>query len=213
MNFNFKNLLRTGMALLLAVLLPLSGSVAQDRRPLFFYVFVHDDIPVSERAHIRADYFSWLIKDLESFTGRRVYLEIIQDTPPLTAFDYQTRDLPKGLQGWTKLVERYIQEKNLPRNRTSKYLLLTRDKINADTFGYTRIGHHAAVASMQTYPAAAHEIGHMLGGTHENAEILFRNGWWCETNITASREAIRANCYVYSDRNKKIIAEQLSRAP
>lgn len=213
MNAPFEKLINSFIAVLLSVLLPFAFCEAQEKRPLFFYIFVHDDIPVAERANIRADYFSWMIKDLESFTGRRVYIDLIEHRPGLTDFDYRTVDLSEGHLQWTARVNRYLNEKNLPRNQTGKYLLLTRHKINSDTYGYTRIGHYAAVASMQTYTSAAHEIGHMLGGDHEYSEILFRKGWWCETNITPSREVLRANCYIYSDKNKQIIARHLDNYP
>ncbi|WP_147466572.1 hypothetical protein [Pseudomonas cichorii] len=213
MKNDLKTLCATFLVSLLCVLLPLSNSEAKEKRPLFFYIFMHEDIPAAERTNIRADYFSWMIKDLESFTGRRVYLEIIENHPTLKGFSYKTLDLNKGHEEWTRFVDRYMEEKNLPRNQTSKYLLLTRHKINADTYGYTSIGYYTAVASIQTYTAAAHEIGHMLGGDHEHSEILFRNGWWCETNITPSREPIRANCYIYSDKNKQVITRHLDNYP
>lgn len=213
MKMNFKKLSALLGALLLINFLSVCASEAQEKRPLFLYVFLHDDIPASERANIKSDYFSWMIKDLESFTGRRVYLDIIEKKSALSGFRYQTTDLQRGKQEWDRLVERHIQENNLPLNGTTKYLLLTRHPINEKTLGYTRERHYSAIASIKTYTTAAHEIGHMLGGTHEHSEVLFRGGWWCETNITPTREKIRSNCYIYSDRNKKTIAEHLSAFP
>ncbi|MEX5573089.1 hypothetical protein Q1J52_09170 [Pseudomonas lijiangensis] len=213
MKMNFKK--RSGIlsALLLITLLSIGLSEAQEKRPLFLYVFLHDDIPAAERVNLKKDYFSWMIKDLESFTGRRVYLDIIDKKSTLSGFRYQTTDLQRGQQEWDSFVDRHIQENNLPRNGTTKFLLLTRNPVNEKTLGYTRERHYAAIASIQTYTTAAHEIGHMLGGLHEHSEVLFRGGWWCETNITPTRQQIRANCYIYSAQNKKNIAEHLNQFP
>ncbi|MBI6854445.1 hypothetical protein YA0002_16845 [Pseudomonas cichorii] len=213
MKMDFKKLSGILGALLLINLLAICTSEAQEKRPLFLYVFLHDDIPAAERTNLKKDYFSWMIKDLESFTGRRVYLDIIDKKSELSSFRYQTDDLKRGQNEWIRLVNRHLQANNLPLNGTTKYLLLTRYAINETTLGYTSDKHHTAIASLKTYTAAAHEIGHMLGGSHENSEVLFRGGWWCETNITPTREQIRTNCYVYSDKNKKIIAEHLNQFP
>ncbi|MGV8916823.1 MAG: hypothetical protein ACOH2R_03305 [Pseudomonas sp.] len=190
-----------------------SANEKADKMPLFFYVFIHDDIPLHERDTLRQDYFTWLLKDLESFTGRRVYLELIQNSGPLTSFRYQGEDLYSMLDDWTKLVNVYRNSNNLPINIRSKYLLLTKSPINNHALGYAGFKYPTGVASLGSYPAAAHELGHMLGGVHEAAEVLFKNGWWCETNLVATRVPLRANCYHYSDENKKAIAAYLSESP
>jgi len=183
------------------------------KRPIFLTVLLHDDIPQAEREHIRRDYFVWLLKDLESFTGRRVYLDFIERTGPLTAIDYQGRHEENTLRDWTRLVDQYIAKHNKPQFITHKYLLLTRNKISAKTLGLTKPGHYAAIASMATYTAAAHEIGHMFGGTHEASEVIYKVGWWCETKITPTRLNLRANCYLYSAQNKKLMLDYLNKAP
>lgn len=184
-----------------------------DKRPLFLTVFLHDDIPQAERTNIRRDYFAWMLKDLENFTGRRVYLDFVERRGKLTAFRYQGEGGANTLRSWTNLVDEYIAENNRPQAITHKYLLLTRNKINDDTLGFTQSGHHAAIASMATYTAPSHEIGHMLGGTHEASEVIFKEGWWCETNITPTRMQLRSNCYLYSTQNKKIVLGYLSKVP
>ncbi|HEX8594135.1 MAG TPA: hypothetical protein VF682_12775 [Pseudomonas sp.] len=186
---------------------------AAEKQPIFLTVFVHDDIPQAERASIRRDYFAWLLKDMESFTERRVFLEFIENKGELTTFKYQGDDIDTIHSNWGNLVHRYTEDNNLRWGITHKYLLLTRHKINSYTLGITKPFHYAAIASMETYQAAAHEIGHMLGGTHEASEVLYKDGWWCETNITPTRYNLRANCYVYSAQNRKIMRNYLDRAP
>ncbi|WP_341522059.1 hypothetical protein AABC73_00860 [Pseudomonas sp. G.S.17] len=192
---------------------PAFADLAAEKRPIFLTVFLHDDIPQAERQNIRRDYFVWLLKDLESVSGRRVYLDFIERQGPLTAIDYQGQNEENTLRNWTRLVDQYIAENNRPQSITHKYLVLTRNKINEYTLGLTKPGHHAAIASMATYTAPAHEIGHMLGGSHEASEVIYKDGWWCETNITPTRMGLRANCYVYSDQNRKLMLNYLSKVP
>jgi len=184
----------------------------RERHPIFLTVFLHDDIPQAERQTIRRDYFVWLLKDLESVSGRTVYLDFIERRGALTAFAYQGENDARALGNWTRLVDQYVDENNRPRVSTQKYLLLTRNKINEYTLGLTRPGHFAAIASMATYTAPAHEIGHMFGGSHEASEVIYKDGWWCETNITPTRLSLRANCYIYSDENRKIMLGYLNKA-
>lgn len=205
------------LALTLSTLLLLitSSAFANDKltkMPLFFYVFLHDDIPQSKRETISKDYFSWLRKDLESFTQRRVYVNFVENAGPITQYAYHGENLTEVLNGWTFAVNDYIDQNNLPMNRRIKYLLLTNEKINGRTLGVATFEHYTAIASLESYAAAAHEVGHMLGGTHENAEVLY-NGWWCETNLYETRIGLRAPCYQYSDKNKAAIAAHLSKSP
>ena len=183
------------------------------KNPLFFYIFVHDDIAPKDRSNLHKNHFEWLQKDLESFTGRRVRLQFIENTAPWTNFRYQGDDLNKTLSDWTKLASQYRSGHNLPVNGLGKYLLLTQNRLNSYTGGVAGFNHHAGIASTTSYPAPAHELGHMLGGTHEAAEVIFKDGWWCETNIVAVRNPLRANCYVFSDMNKQQITARLSEWP
>jgi len=193
---------------------PAFAGPTPEKRPMFLTVFLHDDIPQAERQNIRRDYFAWLLKDLESVTGRRVYLDLIERQGPLTAFYYQGQNLDNTLGDWTRLVDQYMTENNKPRSPTTqKYLLLTSNKINETTVGMTRPRHYAAIASMTTYTAPAHEIGHMFDGTHEASEISYKDGWWCETNISPTRFGLRANCYIYSAQNRKLMLDYSSKAP
>lgn len=182
------------------------------KMPLHFYVFLHDDIPQSKRESISKDYFSWLREDLESFTQRRVYVNFIENAGPMTQYAYQGENLTEVLSGWTFAVDDYTKQNNLPENRRTKYLLLTHEKINGSTLGVAAAKQYTAIASLESYSAAAHEIGHMLGGNHESAEVIY-NGWWCETNLYPARSSLRAPCYRYSDKNKQAITAYLSESP
>lgn len=213
MFIRLKTLAFTLSTLLFIIISPVSADEKFTKMPLNFYVFLHDDIPQTEREHISRDYFSWLRKDLESLTHRRVYVNFVQNVAPITQYPYQGENLTNILAGWSHAANDYADKNNLPINRRTKYLLLTNEKINSQTLGIAGQPHYAGIASLGSYPAAAHEIGHMLGGTHENSEVLYKDGWWCETNIFPTRVGLRANCYHYSDKNKEAITAYLSESP
>ncbi|MCD5995386.1 hypothetical protein KDX38_17580 [Pseudomonas sp. CDFA 602] len=208
-------------SLLMAVTLSLChGVLANDlpdgppsKRPLFFYLVIHDDLPQAKIDSLVENHFAWLIKDLESFTGRRINLEFIRNAPALTDFSYKGDDTDQLSALWKKQVDQYMNTHNLPRNHTTKYLLLTNNSINSKVMGFAIDKGYAGIASLETYPAPAHELGHMLGGHHDSAEVLYQNGWWCETNLMPTRVNLRANCYVFSDENKQRIAAHLSEYP
>ncbi|KPC31448.1 Uncharacterized protein ABJ99_2818 [Pseudomonas syringae pv. cilantro] len=183
------------------------------KRPLTLNLVLHDDLAHHNTHELRQDYFAWLIKDLESFTDRYVRLTFIRDIPGLTDFAYQNDDVDETFYAWKNRMDRYVIDSGMERDATTKYLLLTQNKINSNTLGASEDKSYTGIASLETYAIPAHELGHMLGGTHEAAEILYKGGWWCQTNIIESHEKIRSNCYVYSDANKQIIAEHLNRHP
>ncbi|MCF5649806.1 hypothetical protein GIV49_09475 [Pseudomonas syringae] len=183
------------------------------RQPLTLYLVLHDDLSHHNTLELRQDYFAWLIKDLESFTDRYVRLAFIRDVPGLTDFAYQNDDVDETYYAWKTTMDRYVIDNDMERNATNKYLLLTQNKINSKTLGASEDKSYTGIASLETFTIPAHELGHMLGGTHEAAEVLYKGGWWCQTNIIESHEKIRSNCYVYSDANKQIMAEHLNRFP
>ncbi|SHN30184.1 hypothetical protein SAMN05216593_12615 [Pseudomonas asturiensis] len=206
----------TRSLLLITALLLNQAALADElltKRPLFLFLFVHDDIKETDINRLAKDYVTWFVKDVESFTGRRVQLQFIRNVPTLTDFAYKGDDLNKTSLDFKNTVDRYTLAKNLPKNATTKYMLLTQDMLNSKTGGVAIIKGYTAIASLQTYSAAAHELGHLLGGTHEAAQVLYRGGWWCETNLVAERNTLRANCYTYSDENKKLIAANLGEHP
>ncbi|MDU8456397.1 MULTISPECIES: hypothetical protein [Pseudomonas syringae group] len=183
------------------------------QRPLFLFLFIHDDVKETSNERLTEDYFTWLIKDLESFTGRRVHLQFVRNVTDVTDVEYKNDNLDQTYAIWKGRLNQYLSEQNLPKNGTTKYLLLTQSKLNSGTLGFATLNGHTGIASLATFTAPAHELGHMLGGTHELAEVIYKGGWWCETNLVATRQSIRANCYVYSDKNKQKIAANLSEFP
>ncbi|WP_249583098.1 hypothetical protein [Pseudomonas viridiflava] len=211
----FKTL--TAYLLLMTALLLNPAAWADDgppsKRPLFLFFFVHDDVKETDVGRLAKEYIEWFVKDLEGFTDRRVQLQFVRHTPGMTDFGYKGDDLNAILANFNKRVDHYMNKENLPRNGTTKYLLLTQAMINSSTLGIAGVKGYAGIASLEAYTAVAHELGHMLGGDHEDAKVLYRGGWWCETNMIGARNTLRANCYLYSDENRQRIVAHLNEYP
>ncbi|WP_297839215.1 hypothetical protein [Pseudomonas sp.] len=179
------------------------------KEPLLVQVFIHDDVSLDLET-INRNYFSWMVKDLESFTQRKVHLRFLKNTPGLTDFAYHGENIDSILWLWKVAVHNYITRHNLPQNKFRKYLLLTDRVIKSGTLGIADADKKVAgIASLSSYNVPAHELGHLLGGTHDAAKILYRP-WPCETNLDSHRTVGFALCYVYSDENKRLIADYLN---
>lgn len=194
---------------------PKSFSVkSTEKRPIFVFAFVHDDIRNSDNASLIEGHFLKWIKEIDAVAGRRVSVEFIRNTPPYTHYSYKG-DSTDAYWGWATLAGNYRDAKNLPHNKTTKFLLLTDSAINGTFFeqrvlGVAGPGQPFGIASL-TGQTVGHELGHMLTADHDNAEVQY-NGWWCETfmrNVTPGL----SNCHVYSEGNRERIRSYLSDTP
>ena len=152
-----------------------------------------------------------MIKEIEAFSERRVFVQFIRDTPPYTDLDYKGKDNISYIR-WAQAAYAFRSSNNLPDNRTTKFILLTNDNINDKSIGLSSAGQYAAIASLSSFASVAHEMGHLLDGNHESAEIKY-NGWWCETFLYFERQLLRSNCYTYTDANKARMNAYLNEAP
>lgn len=187
--------------------------------PIRLNVVVHDDVPASQRKDLEAKYLQPWVKEMETFSGRRVELRLTENVAGISDADYRVENR-KPL--WNLLLHHNAQvwgENNSEWNyRLDKTLLLVsgsvpaQDPEQSELLGEGLIRNSAGWASLKTFAAAGHELGHMFGATHENAEVLF-NGWFCETYTYPYRQALRSNCYRYSDLNRQTINAYLSEAP
>lgn len=187
--------------------------------PIRLNVVVHDDVPASQREDLEASYLKPWVKEMERFSGRKVELHLNENVAGISNADYRVADR-KPL--WDLLLHHNAQvwgQDNSDWNyRLDKTLLLVPGSIPAqgpeqgEVLGEGLLRNSAGWASLKTFAAAGHELGHMFGATHEGAEVLF-NGWFCETYTYPYRQALRSNCYRYSDRNRETINAYLSEAP
>lgn len=186
------------------------STTAIEKRPLFVFAFVHDDIPASAIDSIFHSYFSDWVKEITAVTGRRVSVEFVRNMPPYSNYSYKAAS-DISYRGWERLARNYRDEKNLPHNRTTKFLLLTNSAIINNVLGVASSGQQFDIASLIGKQIVGHELGHMLTANHDLSEVQY-NGWWCETFMRDVTPGL-SNCYRYSDGNRELIKSFLSDAP
>jgi hypothetical protein len=187
------------------------SNIPVEKRPLFIFAFVHDDVPKEKIPSIYPDHFLPFIKEFRSTTGRNVSVIFVRDTPPYTDYAYKG-EAGDSYVGWRDLATAYRGAKNLPIGRTTKFILLTKDWINSDTLGLAGAGQQSAIATLHSKQVVGHELGHLLDAQHELSEIRY-NGWVCETFMVAKSNPLLSNCYVFTDPNRERIRNFLSLAP
>lgn len=143
------------------------------------------------------------------------------EVPKLSGYNYKNESESAALQGWRDLLHDFYS-KTLSRDRDeanlTKLLLLTRDNINEKlggilglVGGVSMVEGHCAIASIGSYRYPAHEIGHMLGATHEDSEVVY-DGWWNDTiMLVDDYSPARGNVYRFSEKNRENIRKYLNR--
>lgn len=186
-------------------------TVPVEKRPLFIFAFVHDDIPESKIPSIFPEHFLPMIKEIKLATGRDVSVRFIRNTPPYTTYAYKG-DNQASYDGWKDLGAQYRDLHNLPRSKTTKFMLLTNDWMNDKTLGLAGVGQPFAIATLSSKQVVGHEVGHMLDAKHELSEVRY-NGWWCETFMAPKVQSLLSNCYVFTNPNHELIKQYLGNVP
>ncbi|HVI56852.1 MAG TPA: hypothetical protein VM621_17565 [Luteibacter sp.] len=172
---------------------------------LIFWLFLHDDTLGMTRQHVHAGYVAWWLADMKKILPtRRLWVIYSQQVEGLT-------DMPYGheasLRDWTRVVENYARREKLTRIRDKfeyKFMLVTNDEVAPGVSGLSWYGGDEAMASLQgRYTIVAHEFGHTLKASHDDAEVRWSSWWPCETNMKSVTSALRANCYRYSAANER----------
>ncbi|WP_095151671.1 reprolysin-like metallopeptidase [Pseudomonas sp. Irchel s3b5] len=140
--------------------------------PITLTVFLHEDLKDQNLNLLCSHYFDWLEDHITVISGRDMNTEFIKpsDAPGISSIDYKTEDLQHLLKKFNAEVVLYVKNTNGSfENAIHKYMLLTRDIINETTLGVAASPGAFAVASITDYFTAAHELGHMLGASHEDS--------------------------------------------
>ncbi|WP_143751074.1 reprolysin-like metallopeptidase [Burkholderia sp. HI2714] len=209
---------------------------AASKGPINFWVFIHNDVAGKSKgadvSGIHAGYFSWFIDHLKEIIPGTTINIIYYDNNEIASVNYYASDDSSKIKVLYELehkVENFIRKFDgyhlfggkeefdkkfgvLSNYRRNKFLLFTESNPSWTVAGYAAEGGHVGVASNYGYQIAAHEFGHMIGATHENADVIYTGGWWCET-IMKSPNPLRSNCYRYSDENIKLIRNYFSWSP
>lgn len=188
-------------------------------------VIIHDDLKKHHKDKLYADHFAWLKTELEFVSQREVLINMSEpgDAPDLSGYNYKNEDEMAALLGWRdRLHDAYTEmskNQNFDRNLI-KFILLTRNNMHEKAggvlglqAGVAAIKGHCAIAATTFTQAPAHEIGHMLGATHEDSEVVY-DGWWHDSIMLADPfTPLRGNAYRFSDKNRDNIRQYLSRLP
>jgi hypothetical protein len=110
---------------------------------------------------------------------------------------------------WSAASIRYADENNLPRpSERHKYILLTSNKIDWLTHGLAALNLNVGIAALKMYNTVGHEVGHLLGATHEAA-----SGLPCQTIMWGGSLSTINPCYYFSEANQNAIREYLNDVP
>lgn len=182
------------------------------KHTIFIHTFIHDDVK-EPQSEIFEKFFLPMIKEIEGFTQRRVSIQFIRNLPPYTNFVYENEDHQSTGKKWDILALKYRNEKNLPYNRTTKFLLITKNLLNSKVAGIAGVGQQFGIASLTNVLAVGHEVGHTLDAKHENSDVLYRGGWWCDSYMKPNPTYLAGNCHVYTDANRQRISAYLNNVP
>lgn len=176
-------------------------------KPIVIVVIKHDDLKDLTTSQFYPDYFSWFKTELENVTQRKVQIRIpfVGAHPSLSGFNYKQAEEEKTIREWWQLVQelhiKTVQNGGLEPSLT-KILLLTRDNLNSQVAGIATVKSYAAIASITQYQTPAHEIGHMLGATHDDGAIEY-DGWWHNSIMFGDDFAsFRGNTYRFTEKNR-----------
>lgn len=185
-------------------------------KPINIHVYLHNDLAGKySDASLLENYFSWVQTELKDITQREIHVNIIstEKTQKLRNYHYKHASSAESVYGWKKQATRYLKSNSQSLSPLDLHLLLTNDDVNIHILGvaiHHREGGQFAVASVSSYRTAAHEIGHLLGATHENGAVIY-NGWWHNTLMKSPDFffLLRGSAYRFSDDNREAIANHL----
>ncbi|MHC8329792.1 zinc metalloprotease [Pseudomonas sp. LB1P83] len=186
----------------------------QSKNPILLMVYIHSDLDEYDINELNHDYFSWARTELQDISNRNIDMILItkSTSPEMANFDYKDVSSAYSLHRWSQLVNKTslrIPAAQSYHPKLIKHLLLTRNPINEKIAGVAYSKDECGIASISSYMTPAHEIGHMLGATHEDAEVIY-NGWWHDT-IMKPVNALHGNDYRFSDKNRENIRNYLSK--
>lgn len=198
------------LSLLLALLCTLHLPSAMAARSLVIWVYPHNELADISDEQLNNDYFQHWLEEMRLVTDKPLEVIFKRNVPGITDISYDGMTGDELLKQFTNEIA-YRPEAQ-PFTLMRKHLLLTQNPYDRSGLNYVAgLAYYkqtTAIASLAVYTAPAHELGHMLSATHEDAQVNF-NGWFCET-YTHPRIPLRSNCYRYSDKNRQNITDYLN---
>lgn len=186
---------------------------APTKTPILLAVYIHGDLDEYDINKLYDDYFSWMRTELQDISGRNVDITFNTQAalPALANFHYQDPGSSDSLYRWKLTVDEITskaKETKPYHPHLNKFLLITRHPINRGALGVAQSKGQCGIALIGDYMTPAHEVGHMFGATHEDADVIY-NGWWYDT-IMKHASTFKGNYYRFSDKNRENIRNYLS---
>ncbi|PSS57366.1 hypothetical protein [Pseudomonas sp. BBP2017] len=205
---------RLATFLLLSCTLRLSAAMANDT--LIVHVYLHDELAGVSEQSLHSNYLQHWEDEMRAFTSHPIEVIFHRNIAGITGIDYAGRNNAKDtLQAFHHAVAD-LKFQHYPKG-INKSILVTENVFetldNGNVIqGLAQFEGNFAIASRSSYASPAHEIGHMLGTTHEDAEKQTK-AWvlTCETYGFPERAWNRPHCYRYSDANRNNIIAHLQR--
>ena len=163
---------------------------------------------------IYKNYFSWIKEEIERLSSRQVYIHLnpSDSSEELINFNYKQENSDSSINAWKALMHVHLASRGIAYTRLHLFLLLTHDWVDGDTLGVADSkGGQFAIASISRYLTAGHEIGHLLGATHDDGGVVY-NGWWHDTIMKApdTFSPLRGSAYRFSNENRTNIRQYLN---
>ena len=185
-------------------------------RDLVVTVFVHEDIGQVSDRELFERYFKRvageLIDNVPASALAKVKVKFVRNIAGVTNYAYQNSSAGQSLNGFESGL-RGNEARNYVRAMApyQKYMLLTANPVNSSVLGVSKLSQDVAIATSDQN-TVAHELGHTLGATHEQAEIKHEDWWWGHSTMNAGTDmgtTLRKELRRFSPANMQTIRAQL----
>jgi hypothetical protein len=186
------------------------GSDAPAEKTLHVWIFLHDRSGEHDYAKFLNWYAAWWIKDMETNVrpGLPIRVSLRARVPGLTDMNYHDGPAKSRISDIAVAGARYVKEQGGHVDRLTRFVLFVNEpprNLPSGVLGSAFEPYRAAIASNRGHRHIfAHEVGHLIGATHEAAE----NRFFCVTNM-ADNIIGKAACREYTKANQQNIRDYL----